>query len=107
MLSKITNDKKKGISESDMYQMVTYAIRNNVTDIKLLYPSTVQDNDEEPIEFKIEDELAEKAQINIHAHKLPVIADNWQNMDMDKGLSEGFDDATELLIKKLNSTLRL
>ena len=34
------NDKKKGILEADMYQMLAYAIRNKVTEIKLLFPST-------------------------------------------------------------------
>jgi 5-methylcytosine-specific restriction enzyme subunit McrC len=94
------NDKKKGILEADMYQMLAYAIRNKVTEIKLLFPSTVRDKQNKPIEFIIQDEFAEKTEVKINAYKLPIIAPNWQTMKLDMSLSEEFEESKELLIRE-------
>lgn len=98
----LSNDKKKGISESDMYQMLAYAVRNKVDEIKLLYPSTVLDSDEEEtINFNIIDEFATETRVKIHAHKLPIIADHWQELDTKKNIDDLFIDTTEKLKTKL------
>jgi len=78
-----------GVSQSDMYQMVSYGIRYEVDDIILLYPATVGDSvdtDEKykPIsEYQVTDKFViipkdndEKQTINIQIHKLPIILGN-------------------------------
>jgi 5-methylcytosine-specific restriction enzyme subunit McrC len=44
MVYDLTKDNKKGISQNDLYQMVSYAIRFKATDIKLFYPNSVKNN---------------------------------------------------------------
>jgi 5-methylcytosine-specific restriction enzyme subunit McrC len=69
-----STDAKKGISQNDLYQMVAYAIRFGVTDIKLFYPNTINNetsNDLKTIE--IIDELAGREKITIKAHQVSVL----------------------------------
>jgi 5-methylcytosine-specific restriction enzyme subunit McrC len=69
-----STDSKKGISQNDLYQMVAYAIRFGVTDIKLFYPNTINNetsNDLKTIE--IIDELAGREKITIKAHQVSVL----------------------------------
>ena len=76
------NDNKKGVSQSDMYQMVSYGIRYIVKKIVLLYPTNILDKDtyeNEIAKFTVQDEFAsfnpkeEEKKINISVHKLPII----------------------------------
>ena len=54
------NEKKGGISQADLYQMASYAIRRNCTDVILLYPQYYQDNSINMREFSIRYELSER-----------------------------------------------
>jgi len=72
-------DKKKGISQSDMYQMIAYAVRYGINEIFLFYPNTVknshhEENNCERAEFKVKDELSEHKEITIYANQLPIIS---------------------------------
>jgi 5-methylcytosine-specific restriction enzyme subunit McrC len=69
-----STDAKKGISQNDLYQMVAYAMRFGVTDVKLFYPNTINNdttNDLKTIE--IIDELANHEKITIKAHQVSVM----------------------------------
>ena len=95
-------DKKRGISQQDMYQMLAYAVRNKVRYIKLLYPATVMDSeDEKNVHFEIKDEFADDGVITIDAFKLPIIAENWRELDLSQGLQKGFDKVTISLKENL------
>ncbi len=67
------NDPKNGISQTDLYQMVTYAIRFNIQDIVLLYPNMLKNKHNGMSEIQIIDEFASDKQINISCHQLPII----------------------------------
>ena len=67
-------DPKKGISQSDLYQMLAYAVRFEIQEIKLFYPNTVATEAATGFtSIEIKDKLAEDKQISITAHQLPVI----------------------------------
>lgn len=67
-------DPKKGISQTDLYQMIGYAIRFGIQDIKLFYPNTLSTTlQSEVAMIQIKDTLANEKQINISAHQLPII----------------------------------
>ena len=66
-------DPKKGISQSDLYQMLAYAVRFKVDEIILFYPNTVKQNQEEQTELIIRDALANDKEISIRAFQLPII----------------------------------
>ena len=67
-------DPKKGISQSDLYQMLAYAVRFGIQEIKLFYPnSSATELQPEVATIEIKDTLADEKQINITAHQLPII----------------------------------
>lgn len=88
----INNENKKhGVSQSDMYQMVSYAIRRNCQNIKLIYPNQISsDENIQNITFKIEDELAERKSININVYQIPFLDKNL-NLDAHLTLSQHFE----------------
>jgi len=63
------SDVKGGISQNDVYQMVTYGIRRKCSKIILLYPKYSGDNTVQRIEYFIEDEFS-KNKLNLSAIKL-------------------------------------
>ncbi|MCB9324024.1 MAG: hypothetical protein H6571_09850 [Lewinellaceae bacterium] len=66
-------DPKKGISQSDLYQMLAYAVRFKVDEIILFYPNTVNQNQEAFTKIIVKDALAEDRSITIKAYQLPII----------------------------------
>jgi 5-methylcytosine-specific restriction enzyme subunit McrC len=66
-------DPKKGISQNDLYQMISYAVRFEVDEIILFYPNTIKLNQEEQTELTIKDALAGGKEILIRAFQLPII----------------------------------
>jgi len=106
------SDKKKGVSQSDMYQMVSYGIRYEVENIVLLYPTTIDDSTDskKPIsEFKVKDEFAilnpkeeiqKKLKINIRVHNLPIICEYQEHKNNYMDLKEKLD---KQIYKKLRT----
>lgn len=72
-----SSDVKKGISQSDLYQMVSYGIRFKVKEIVLYYPNTITQTKTQNSEIVIEDKLASDTDITIRSYQLPII-----NFDM-------------------------
>jgi 5-methylcytosine-specific restriction enzyme subunit McrC len=66
-------DPKKGISQSDLYQMISYAIRFKIQEIILFYPNTFSNNSEPMSCITIQDRLANEAKIFIKVFQLPII----------------------------------
>lgn len=100
-------DPKKGISQSDLYQMLAYAVRFKVEEIILFYPNTVKQNQEKETEFTIKDALAGGKPITIRAFQLPII--NRELLDKEvvskTNLSELFESTRQELINKLKEIL--
>lgn len=100
-----SNDPKKGISQSDLYQMIAYAIRFNIQDVVLLYPNTLKTKTNGNTELKIVDKLALEKQISISSYQLPII--NFELFDDEVDfrnieLSNLFEDLSVDLKNKLN-----
>jgi len=70
---------KNGVSQSDMYQMASYAIRRKCNELFLMYPKTIDDKDN-ICRFKIKDafteDMEESTIININIKKIPIIVWN-------------------------------
>ncbi|MFY7957435.1 MAG: 5-methylcytosine restriction system specificity protein McrC [Flavobacterium macrobrachii] len=67
-------DPKKGISQTDLYQMIAYAIRFKIDEIKLFYPNTITSKDNKQIsEVVVIDELVGKLPITITTHQLSIL----------------------------------
>lgn len=64
---------KKGISQTDLYQMVSYAIRFNLKEIILFYPNTINNEILNDSAMEVIDELANNETIKIKMAQLPII----------------------------------
>ena len=100
-------DKKNGISQNDLYQMIAYAIRFNIPDVKLFYPATIQNpfsNSRGDIE--VCDCLADGKLITIETHRLNIIDENiLSNKNENIGFHERFESLTNQLKVYLNDIL--
>lgn len=96
-------DPKKGISQSDLYQMLAYAIRFNIDEIILFYPNTIKGYQNKVSELLIEDELADGKQIVIKSYQLPIIDEGLLSKQVNRSstLSEMFKGTKENLIKEI------
>jgi len=63
------NDGKEGVSQNDLYQMVSYAIRRNCKEVLLIYP--LCNKDSSPAQFDIPSKMY-SVPIKIHIHDLDI-----------------------------------
>jgi 5-methylcytosine-specific restriction enzyme subunit McrC len=83
---------KKGIAQSDMYQMTSYALRRGCTEVLLLYPNYAEAL--QPIDtFIVESGFDANHKIKITAAEIPF----W-SMDSFKQLSENLKVSLEQLL---------
>ncbi len=98
-------DPQKCVSQSDLYQMVAYAIRYNVQKIILFYPDTILISNQKT-RIDIFDELAGK-NIQIDAVQVPIfdleiLKGNW---DKELTLNEMFEECKIRLVGKIREIL--
>ena len=62
-------DGKGGISQGDMYQLLSYCVRRNCSEAILVYPKYLNDQSSATISFDVRDVLADK-NVRIRAAKL-------------------------------------
>jgi len=100
-------DPKKGISQSDLYQMMAYAVRFNVNDVILFYPNTVNIMKDECTEFSIIDKLAGGKKINIKAFQLPVLNKEvlYQELEKNIDLNNMFEKTKNELRDKIKEVI--
>ncbi len=102
-----TGDAKKGISQSDLYQMLAYAVRFEITEIKLFYPKTVRsDQVTNHNSIEIKDALATDTVVNIQTYKLSIIDKNITSESLDIS-TKLFDNFEELRIKLKNELVEI
>lgn len=95
------NDPKHGISQPDLYQMLAYAMRFKVDQIKLFYPNTLLTTQLASGELYIRDALADNHRIRITTSQLPIInhALFYEPTPTNYSLAEQFE-ATRLELKR-------
>jgi 5-methylcytosine-specific restriction enzyme subunit McrC len=104
---------KNGISQTDLYQMLAYAVRFNIDQIFLFYPNTLKDTCEQSGEINIKDKLADNREISIKSSRLPIInhslfeKDDKEDDKKDAKLNDIFEETKKQLIKKIKDILRL
>src|SRR5690625_7380274 len=67
------NDPKKGIQQSDLYQMLAYAIRFGVDEVVLFYPDTIKNFQDSIARLIFRDDIAYSKYIEINANMLQII----------------------------------
>jgi 5-methylcytosine-specific restriction enzyme subunit McrC len=101
-------DTKKGISQTDLYQVLAYAVRFKVNEIVLYYPNTIHVTDPNNSELSIIDELAENQKIKIRSFQLPIINFDLFSKDFETGQSLKLDflKTKEKLIESIKHSLQ-
>jgi 5-methylcytosine-specific restriction enzyme subunit McrC len=102
-------DPKHGISQTDLYQMITYAIRFGVDKIKLFYPNTLLTTQLASGELIIHDTLAGNQRISVTTHQLPIIHLTLfkESLETDASLSAMFDGPRMELKRSLELALKV
>jgi 5-methylcytosine-specific restriction enzyme subunit McrC len=97
-------DYKHGVSQADLYQLVSYAIRRKATDLYLLYPETLSERHsnkiEKSVKFVIKDEFANK-EIAVNIAKVPIIHHDFPNIDSNHSLQINFEKTATRLENRL------
>lgn len=115
IINRNSDDNKKGISQSDLYQVIAYAIRFEVSKIILLYPSTINQNQLQETtstivdELTIIDKLANGKAIKVSVHQIPILDENLveQSINPKVELSALFENLGNTLKKTLFDIISL
>jgi 5-methylcytosine-specific restriction enzyme subunit McrC len=107
------DEKKKVVSQHDLYQVITYALRFGINKVILFYPHCLSEmnkiRDTLTAEFTIVDELCQsKKEILIHVHKLPIINKDLLNSDNElsaSSLEKCFEGTKDKLIDSIVKAL--
>jgi 5-methylcytosine-specific restriction enzyme subunit McrC len=99
-------DEKYNISQTDIYQMVSYAVGSGISDIGLIYPELPfsPKNSELPV-YEIEDDFTENTTIRIHPFKVNIVHDKILNFKIDEKLENIFKETNTNLIAELNEII--
>jgi 5-methylcytosine-specific restriction enzyme subunit McrC len=98
------NDNKHGVSQGDLYQGISYAIRRKSDHIFLIYPMSLKyqkehlNSDELLIRFVIRDEFSNQ-DINVDIMKVPIIHIDFPNIQKQKSLRDNFQLIEEVLLE--------
>lgn len=100
------NSQKNNISQSDIYQMVSYSVSSGVSDIGLIYPDLPFEKEQEnmPI-FEIVDEFNPEIVIRIHLFKIDIIHKDVLNVNLEGKLENIFKETNQRLINQLNESV--
>lgn len=89
-------DKKGGISQSDVYQMTTYAIRRKCKNVILLYPKYCGDNSGERMDYDIVDEFSGD-KIHLTAFKLDLTSMPSEKTEKDNNIKKQLADCLKII----------
>lgn len=94
------------ISQTDIYQMVSYAIGSNISEIGLIFPQYIQYSQPEKLHFEIDDELAGGITIRIYPCKVDIIHKDGLGLMIDSSLKNIFKSTEEQLANQLLELIR-
>lgn len=100
-------DPEYNISQSDIYQMVSYAVGSGISDIGLIYPSLPGEllSSELPV-YEIDDAFTDNTIIKIHPYKVDIVHEDGLALEVNGKLENIFEKANEKLILQLNNVVK-
>ena len=90
-------DNKKGVSQSDIYQMVSYALRRGCNDVVLLYPNIDQEM-REPDKFIVESGFSDKKIINVWVANVPFWTNTMDNFNIEDRFDKQLKDIFDMMV---------
>ncbi len=95
------------ISQSDIYQMVSYAVGSGISDIGLIYPAIPGElvSSELPV-YEIDDEFTDNTIIKIYPFKVDIVHEDGLKMEVNGKLENLFAKSNEKLVQQLNNVVK-
>ena len=95
------------ISQSDIYQMVSYAVGSGISDIGLIYPALPFEpqKNELPV-YEIQDEFTNDTVIRIHPFKVDIVHVDVLELEVSGKLENIFESASHKLVMQLNDSVK-
>lgn len=96
------------ISQSDIYQMVSYAVGSGISDIGLIYPAIPGElaSSELPV-YEIDDEFTDNQTIiKIHPFKVDIVHEDSLAMEVNGKLENLFEKTNVKLVHQLNNAVK-
>jgi 5-methylcytosine-specific restriction enzyme subunit McrC len=97
--------KDNGIKQSDMYQMVSYAISSRVNTIKLVYPAKLKEDSKILAKYEVEDMLAENKKISINALVINIIHKDNLQINLNHNFYDLFNSTKKNIVSDLEILL--
>lgn len=88
-------DIKKGISQNDLYQMVSYSFRRECSDVLLVYPNISDNKINRPDKFTIDSGFSSNEKIKVTAIEIPFWSlTNFDNLatELERVIAENLND---------------
>ncbi|MFV0140094.1 McrC family protein [Empedobacter falsenii] len=99
--------KNNGIKQSDMYQMVSYAVSSGITKIKLLYPAKLKEKSKIIAKYDVDDLLGENKKISINALVINIIHRDNLHIKLEQNLNDLFNSTKKEILSDLEKILSL
>jgi 5-methylcytosine-specific restriction enzyme subunit McrC len=95
------------ISQSDIYQMVSYAVGSGISDLGLIYPALPFEpqKNELPV-YEIQDEFKNDTVIRIYPFKVDIVHGDVLELEVSGNLENLFEMASQKLINQLNDSVK-
>ena len=95
------------IAQSDIYQMVSYAVGSGISDIGLIYPALPGEaaSLELPV-YEIDDEFTKNTIIRIHPFKVDIVHEDGLEMEVNGKLENLFQKSSVKLAEQLNNVVK-
>jgi 5-methylcytosine-specific restriction enzyme subunit McrC len=95
------------ISQSDLYQMVSYAVGSGISEIGLIYPAMPFETQKKELPiYEIEDEFTNDTIIRIYPFKVDIVHSDGLELEVAGKLEVLFALANQKLVEQLNSTIK-
>ena len=99
-------DTDYNVSQTDIYQMVSYAVASGISDIALIYPALPFEKQTKELSiYEIEDSFTNGTIIRVHLFIVDIIHQDILELNINDKLEKLFDSSNQRLINQLNEAV--
>jgi 5-methylcytosine-specific restriction enzyme subunit McrC len=99
-------DADYNVSQTDIYQMVSYAVASGISDIALIYPVLPFEKQTKELSiYEIEDSFTNGTIIRVHLFIVDIIHENVLELNINEKLENIFESSNQRLINQLNQAV--
>ena len=91
------------VHQSDIYQMISYAVGSRVSDIGLVYPNYIDEDEINELHFEVDDVLAGERTIRIYPYNVSIIHTDGLNLNLNNRIQVLFEESELNLKEQLRS----